>query len=70
MQNVNKGHSAGKRKRRTKATPKPKNGPVQYVQVNLRVWIEALRLAGHDTRRIDVIDSTTVIVRNRPVRHG
>jgi hypothetical protein len=41
-------------------------GPVSVIKVNIAVWREALRLAGHDRSRLRVIDASTVVVVNRP----
>lgn len=47
--------------------PKPRNLPVSVIKVRGMVWREALRLAG-DPALIEIVDSETVIIRNRRQR--
>lgn len=43
-------------------------GPVEQVKPKARLWREAMRLAGGDWRRIEVVSPTELVVKNRPVR--
>lgn len=49
-----------------KASPRTrsKNGKVNHIKVDLRVWKKAVQLAGKEMTRIEVISATDVIVHN------
>jgi hypothetical protein len=51
---------------RTGQARKPRSGPVATIRVAAVVMARALALAGGDARRLDLIDASTVVVRNRP----
>ena len=42
--------------------------PVIKIQVDPKLWGEALRLSNEEPRRIRIISSVEVIIENRPVR--
>jgi hypothetical protein len=44
--------------------PRPRSGPVITIRVVPAVWRAALRLAGGDARRLQVVDAGTVLVHN------
>lgn len=55
---------AGQRRHRPpEAARPPEPGPVTVIKVNPTVWRHALKLAGGNARRLEVIDATHVRVR-------
>lgn len=52
--------AAAKRKARR---PRKPNSPVEVVQVDRRVWKEALKIAKGDPKRIKIISRTRVEIR-------
>lgn len=59
--------SMGKHSKKTRKAPtkKTRKSPVVKVQVDKRVWKEALRLAGGDALRLQVVSKNEVIVKNK-----
>lgn len=53
-------YAAAKRPERQR----PRSGPVTVIRVMPELWAHALRTADGDAHRIQIIDSTTVIVHN------
>jgi hypothetical protein len=49
--------------------PSGTNGPVTVVRPDPEAWTAALRLAGGEARRLRVVSTTEVIVKN-PVQDG
>ena len=58
-------HAYAAARRGRPAGSRNRNGPVIVITVNRALWQHALRAANGDGSRIQIVNETTVIVRNK-----